>query len=163
MPSRNQVANGLPTSRTPSPPDSVSSTSSSSSSTYFSASSGHSPPASPSVPKSTHTLYSLQASRPRWTSRSQTVLGAIDENGGIVYPDTPSSVAKETSPIARLHAYTSAPNRKKATIASTSSPPPNEFDVVLGPNGEKFADLRMNRKLDVEKSRGMLKRLMCFR
>ncbi|KAL6252678.1 hypothetical protein RBB50_000397 [Rhinocladiella similis] len=161
MPSRKQVANGLPTSRTPSPPDSVNSTSSSS--TYFSASSGHSPPASPSVSKPTHTLYSLQASRPRWTSHSQTVLGPIDEDGGIIYPDIASSAAKETSPIARLHAYTSAPNnRKKATIASASGPPPNEFDVVLGPNGETFADLRMNRKLDVEKSRGMLKRLMCF-
>ncbi|KIW18836.1 hypothetical protein PV08_03125 [Exophiala spinifera] len=161
MPSRSQMANGLPTSRTPSPPDSVHSTSSSS--TYFSASLGYSPPASPSVSKPAHTLYSLQASRPRRTSPSQTVLGAIDENGGIVYPDTPLSATKEPSPIARLHAYTSAPNnKKKTTIASASRPPANEFDVVFGPNGEKFADLRMNRKLDVEKSRSMLKRLMCF-
>jgi len=109
-------------------------------------------------------MYSTNLSKLRRISPPQTVLGAIDENSGAVQPDVPFSAnVKEASPITKLHAYASAPNcRKKTTIASASSPPQSEFDILIGPNGERFTDLRMNRKMDPAKTRGLLKRLVCF-
>ncbi|KAJ9504160.1 hypothetical protein LTR99_005910 [Exophiala xenobiotica] len=165
MPSRKYMANGLPSSRTPSPPESFESTSSTTS--YYSATSNPSPPSSP-LPSKTipvpPSMYSTNLSKLRRISPPQTVLGAIDENSGAVQPDVPLSANKEAaSPITKLHAYASAPNcRKKPTIASASSPPQSEFDFLIGPNGERFTDLRMNRKMDPAKTRGVLKRLVCF-
>ncbi|KAJ4516038.1 hypothetical protein HRR83_005342 [Exophiala dermatitidis] len=168
MAPRATQAFGLPTSRTPSPPDSIHSTSSSSTyvSSRSSSSSISSSSSSPSVSKAVAApppMYSSTSTpRPRRLSPPQTLLGAIDENSGTVEPDVPLSVDKGQNPIAKLHVYSSAINsKKKATLASMSSPPTNEFDSLLGPNGEKFADLRMNRKVENSRSRGW-KNFMCF-
>lgn len=166
MSSRKCQALGLPTSRTPSPPDSLNSTSSSSTYVSSRSSSKSSPPPSPSFPKITPApppMYSTSAPRPRRVSPPQTLLGAIDENSGTVQPDLRVSADKQNNPVAKLHVYSSSiSTKKKPTLASTSSPPLHEFDSLLGPNGEKFTDLRMNRKLDDSKG-GSWKRLMCFR
>ncbi|EXJ95100.1 hypothetical protein A1O1_00219 [Capronia coronata CBS 617.96] len=165
MPPRNLQALGLSTCRTPSPTDSLNSTSSSS--TYVSTRSSmkSSPPSSPSFSKTLPVpppMYSTSAPRARRASPPQTLLGAIDEHSGIVKPDVPLSADKENNPVAKLHVYSSAINsRKKATLASASSPPVNHFDALVGPNGEKFTDLRMNRKVEDPRGRGW-KRLMCF-
>lgn len=157
-------ADGRPRSRTPSPPDSFSRTSSFSS-TYISTDSNSSPPPSPPSPKpfiAPPSMYSTSASRLRRISPPQTLLGAIDENSGKMLPDVPLSADKESNPVAKLHAYASTVSlEKKPTLASTPRPPPNEFDLLLGPNGEKFTDLRMNRKMDDSRGRGW-KKLMCF-
>ena len=95
-------------------------------------------------------------------SPPQTLLGVIDEDSGEVLPDVPLSADKESNPVAKLHAYASVTSpHKKPTLASIATPPPNEFDMLLGPNGEKFTDLRMNRKMGDSKGRGW-KKLMCF-
>ncbi|EXJ90080.1 hypothetical protein A1O3_03149 [Capronia epimyces CBS 606.96] len=175
MSPRKIQAYGLPTSRTPSPPDSLDSTSSSptcfsarsgsSSSSSSSSTSTWSPPPSPPFSKADPApppVYSTSAPRSRRVSPPQTLLGAIDENSGIVEPDVPLSADKENNPVAKLHVYSSAAvSKKKATLASASSPPANEFDSLVGPNGEKFTDLRMNRKTRDARGRGWMK-LMCF-
>jgi hypothetical protein len=93
-----------------------------------------------------------------------TLLGAIDENSHSVQPDLPLSPEQDSNPVTKLHAYVSAPkSKRRLTIASTSAgPPSSEFDFLVGPNGERFIDLRMNRKLDDSKDRGGWKRFMCF-
>ncbi len=158
---------GPPAPRTPSPSESLESISSSS--TYVSAnSSSSSPPSSPSSESvlATPGPYSTAMVPPRLRRGSppQTLLGAIDENSGSVQPDLPLSAETDSNPVTKLHAYVSAPkSKRKLTIASTSAgPPSSEFDFLVGPNGESFVDLRMNRKPDGSKGRGAWKRLMCF-
>lgn len=107
-------------------------------------------------------MYSKQPPRVKRASPPQTLLGAIDENSGNVSPDVPLSAEKEDNPVTKLHTYAAVINLKKAyTLNSTPRPPVNEFDLLRGPNGEKFTDMRLNRRPDAFGGKGW-KKLMCF-
>lgn len=156
----------IPVSRSPSPTSSCSSASSSN--TYRSCYS--SPPSSPNSASSAETAWSSSTtshlvSRPRRSTPPQPAfLGAIDENSGAVLPDTPLSPDNKNNPIARLHVYSAVLASKKKqqqTLATPSTPPPTLFETLMGPNGEKFTDLRLNRKI-VDAKKGSFRRLMCF-
>lgn len=163
MTSRRPKAGGREIPRTPSPTDSLSSWSSSS--TYVSTPSNSSPNLAVAVDKPLPPLPPMPASttappRPRRPSPPQTLLGAIEENSGTVHPDVRLSSDKERNPVAKLHVYSAVVgSKKKPTLAAMRSRPVNEFDLLVGPNGERFADLRMNRKAE---GKGMFKKLMCF-
>lgn len=76
-------------------------------------------------------------------------------------PDIAYSPKDKDNPVTKLHVYAAVlTSRKKPTLA-TAEPPPNEYAALVGPNGEKFTDLRMNRKTDRTKKNGV-KRFMCF-
>jgi hypothetical protein len=78
-----------------------------------------------------------------------------------VLPDIPYSPKDKDNPVAKLHVFTAMlTSRKKPTLA-TAEPPPNEYAALVGPNGEKFTDLRMNRKVADTKKNG-IKRFICF-
>lgn len=165
----------IPDSAGSSPRSSISSDSSSN--TYVSCSS--SPPPSPkstSSTSSTRSARSTESPVASITSHSNVIrtrrpsppkhalLGAIDENSGAVLPDIPISPDNKNNPVARLHVYSALLATKKKqphTLATASTPPPDVFGALLGPNGETFADLRLNRRMaDVKK--GTLKKLMCL-
>ena len=104
----------------------------------------------------------IHSTRPRRLTPPQKLLGAIDENSRNVQPDVPLSADKDGHHVAKLHAYASLVNPQKKLTLATSSPPASVYDFLTGPNGERFMDLRMNRKMDHAKMRGGLKKLMCF-
>jgi len=161
MPSRNDQIDGLSRSRSPSPSDSVDSALSSSS-TLYSPTSNSSAPSSPvtTASPSPQSMYSNLGTRPRRLTPPQRLLGAIHEDSPIVQPDLPLSSRSEANPIAKLHVYAAVVNpKRKPTLARSSSPPSNEFDLVKGPNGERFTDVRMNRKVQEARS---WKKFMCF-
>lgn len=159
----------IPVSRSPSPTSSCSS--GSSSNTYRSCYS--SPPSSPSSLNSASSAETAWCSNPtshlvgrrrRSPPPQPAFLGAIDENSGAVLPDTPLSPDNKNNPIAKLHVYSAVLASKKKqqqTLATPSTPPPTLFETLMGPNGEKFTDLRLNRKI-VDAKKGSLRRLMCF-
>lgn len=161
MPSRKPQRDGLSRSRSPSPTDSFDSALSSSSTLC----SENSNPSSPSSPLATTiptppSMYSGIGTRPRRLTPPQKLLGVIDEDSSRVQPDVPLSADRNTNPVARLHVYTAIVNsRQKPTLARSCSPPSNVFDMVTGPNGERFTDLRLNRKRAETKG---WKKLMCF-
>lgn len=106
-------------------------------------------------------MYSNTRPHSRRASPPQTLLGAIDENSGAVRPDVAYSPNNKNNPVTKLHVYSAVfTSRRKPTLA-TAQPPPDEFAALTGPNGEKFTDLRSNRKPDSSKNNG-LKRFMCF-
>ncbi|KIW70245.1 hypothetical protein PV04_02533 [Phialophora macrospora] len=161
MPSRNPQADGLSRSRSPSPTESFDSTLSSSS-TLCSPSADSSPPPSPSTTAITTppSMYSNSGNRPRRLTPPQRLLGAIDEDSPTVQPDLPLSSRNHDHPVAKLHVYAAVVNSKhRTTLARATGPPTNEFDMVIGPNGERFTDLRLNRKTEVGKG---WKKFMCF-
>ncbi|KIY02445.1 uncharacterized protein Z520_02584 [Fonsecaea multimorphosa CBS 102226] len=161
MAPRNRQADSESASRSPSPSDSMESVLSSSSTLISSAPDSSSPPPSPSstaaIPSS---MYSSLGTRPRRLTPPSRLLGAIDEHSSTIQPDLPLSSDSEKNPVAKLHVYAAVVNAKhKPTLAPMASPPASEFDRVTGPRGERFADLRMNRKMDGAKG---WKRFMCF-
>jgi len=138
--------------------------SNSSSSTYETAKSTPTaePLQSPKPVRPPAPLYSNTRPQSRRSSPQQTLLGAIDENSGSVLPDVPYSSSNKGHPVTKLHAYAAVfTPRKKLTLATTN-PPPNVYAALLGPNGEKFTDLRMNRKAVVDPRKNGLKRFICF-
>jgi len=162
MPSRNVEVevNGLSRSRSPSPSESFDSTLSTSS-TLCSPTSNSSPPVAPpataiSTPPS---MYSSSGLRPRRLTPPQRLLGAIDEDSPTVQPDLPLSNSNEGNPMAKLHVYAAVVNLKHKQTLTRTGPPSSEFDLIMGPNGERFTDLRMNRKLREVKG---WKKFMCF-
>lgn len=137
----------------------------SSSSTYASCTS------SPTTPSSPSNVFNLGLAQPQMPSKTrpqsrrgsppQILLGAIDEHSSAVLPDIPYSPNNKDSPVTKLHVYAAVlTSRKKPTLA-TSQPPPNEYAALIGPNGERFMDLRMNRKSGGPK-KNSLSRFMCF-
>ncbi|RVX66640.1 hypothetical protein B0A52_09391 [Exophiala mesophila] len=156
----------IPISRSPSPTSSCSSESSSS--TYRSCYS--SPPSSPNSISSAEGAFKSSSTsqlvgHPRRSTPPQpALLGAIDENSGAVLPDTPLSPDNKNNPVAKLHVYSAALASKKRhqqTLVTPSLPPPTFYETLTGPNGEKFTDVRLNRKI-VDAKKGSLRRLMCF-
>ncbi|EXJ61915.1 hypothetical protein A1O7_02346 [Cladophialophora yegresii CBS 114405] len=161
MPSRTIQATGVARSRSPSPSESFDSTLSSSS-TLYSPTTDSSPPPSapPTVVATPPSMYSNSGTRPRRLTPPQRLLGAIDEDSPTVQPDLPLSSSKQDHPVAKLHVYAALVNSKhRTTIARTGAPPTNDFDMVTGPNGEKFTDLRLNRRTGGSKG---WKKFMCF-
>ncbi len=164
MPSRNTEVDDLSRSRSPSPSDSFDSFDStlSSSSTLCSPTATSSPPVTPisTIVVTPPSMYSSSGLRPRRLTPPQRLLGAIDEDSPTVQPDLPFSTRHDNNPMTKLHVYAAVVNSKhKQTLARTSSPHSSEFDLIMGPNGERFTDLRMNRKLRVAKG---WKKFMCF-
>ncbi|KIW88156.1 uncharacterized protein Z519_11267 [Cladophialophora bantiana CBS 173.52] len=158
---RSGQTDGRLTSRSPSPSGSIKSTLSSSS-TLVSPTPDSAPPlpSYSSAVSTTSSMYSGLGTRPRRLTPPSRLLGAIDEDSSTVQPDVPLSSDSENNPVAKLHVYAAVVNsRQKPTLAPTSRPPIDEFDCVIGPRGERFADLRMNRK--AERVKGW-KRFMCF-
>jgi hypothetical protein len=98
-------------------------------------------------------------SRSRRVPPGQVVLGAIDEMSRNVLPDMPHTPTKQSGQLAKTHVYHT---KRPPTIARGPPPPPSQLDLVLGPNGERFTDLRLNRKGADAKAKGVIKRLMCF-
>ncbi|KEF53259.1 uncharacterized protein A1O9_10707 [Exophiala aquamarina CBS 119918] len=144
-------------------PSADSFSSDSSSSTYETANSSPTnvPIASPKPSRPSALLYSNTRPQSRRSSPQQTLLGAIDENSGSVLPDIPYSLSNKDSPVTKLHAYAAMfTPRKRPTLVAANSPP-DEYAALVGPNGEKFTDLRMNRKVTDPKKNG-LKRFSCF-
>jgi hypothetical protein len=100
------------------------------------------------VPQSVR--YNHAGVRPRRLSPPQTILGAIDEHSPIVQPDLQLLGPHQDHPVAKLHAYSAiVKSKRKTTLAGPSTPPEDVFRMVVGPNGESFADLRMNRKMEM--------------
>ncbi|EXJ66239.1 uncharacterized protein A1O5_10391 [Cladophialophora psammophila CBS 110553] len=154
-------ADSRSTSRSPSPSGSIKSTLSSSSTLVSPTPDSSSPLPSPSsAVATTSSMYSALGTRPRRLTPPSRLLGAIDEDSSTVQPDVPLSSDNEHNPVAKLHVYAAVVNsRQKPTLAPMSSPPLDEFDCVIGPRGERFTDLRMNRKPVGVKG---WKRFMCF-
>lgn len=103
-------------------------------------------------PSSTSTASALSVPIPAkilsgWTHRGNptsrrlargTHLGAIDENGGMS-PDRPTR--SQHRPMARMLNFGFPP-----TLHASRHPPEySEYNDIIGPHGEKFADLRRNR------------------
>ncbi|OQV00160.1 hypothetical protein CLAIMM_05695 [Cladophialophora immunda] len=162
MAARYRQTDGRSASRSPSPPDSVESALSSTSTLISPVPDSSSPPPSPSslTVATPPSMYSGLGTRPRRLTPPSRLLGAIDEDSPTIQPDLPFWSDSEKNPVTKLHVYAAVVNsRQKPTLAPISSPPANEFDRVMGPRGERFADLRMNRKLEGAKG---WKRFMCF-
>lgn len=162
MPSRSIEVNGLTRSRSPSPTESFDSSLSTSSTLCSSPTSNWPPlvtPSSTPAPAPTP-MYSSSGTRPRRLTPPQRLLGAIDEDSPTVQPDLPLPCRNEVNPLTKMHVYAAVVNpRQKQTLAQTYSPPRNDFELVMGPNGERFTDLRMNRKAPENKG---WKKFMCF-
>ncbi|KIW85077.1 hypothetical protein Z517_00465 [Fonsecaea pedrosoi CBS 271.37] len=151
---------GRSSSRSPSPSDSIESVLSSSSTLISSPDSSSAPPSPSSAVPTPSSMYSSLGTRPRRPTPPSRLLGAIDEDSSTVQPDLPLSSDSEKNPVAKLHVYAAVVNSKqRPTLALSTSPPANDFDRVMGPRGERFADLRMNRKIEGAKG---WKRFMCF-
>ena len=153
-------------SRSPSPSDSFDSTLSSSSTLYSPISS--SPPRTPSPPPAPvpavftppMSMYNRSGTRPRRVTPPQRFLGAIDEDSPAVQPDLPL-YGKNANPMNKLHVYAAVKNSKhRTTVSRKGKPPSNVFDMVMGPNGERFGDLRLNKK--VQNNMKGWKKLTCF-
>ena len=103
-------------------------------------------------------LYTARAA-PSTPRRSQPtkILGKIDEDGGMS-PDIPIKSPKRSRKASSPPAYD-----LRAHLASIFPirPPKNALDNVQGPRGEKFSDVRQNKKA-MKSNRNMKKWLMCF-
>lgn len=75
-----------------------------------------------------------------------------------VLPDAPVTPTKPKTPKSRVYNI----KKKPYTLANGPPPPPNELESLVGPNGMRFMDMRMNRKVADLKAKGGVKRLMCF-
>ncbi|OCT49947.1 hypothetical protein CLCR_07700 [Cladophialophora carrionii] len=162
MPSRTIQATGVARSRSPSPAESFDSTLSSSSTLCSPATNSSPPPSPPSTAVATppSIMYSNSGTRPRRLTPPQRLLGAIDEDSPTVQPDLPLSSSSQDHPVAKLHVYAAVVNSKhRTTLARTCTPPTDQFDTVTGPHGERFTDLRLNRR--TVGSSGW-KKFMCF-
>ncbi|OAP64444.1 hypothetical protein AYL99_00416 [Fonsecaea erecta] len=162
MAPRNRQTDSRSASRSPSPTDSTESTLSSSSTLLSSGpdSSTSLPSLSSSTAPTSSSMYSGLGTRPRRLTPPSRLLGAIDEDSSTIQPDLPLSCDSEKHPVSKLHVYAAVVNPKqKPTLAAMSRPPADEFERVMGPRGERFADLRMNRKMEGAKG---WKRFVCF-
>lgn len=161
MPTPKHVPIVIPEYESRSSADSFSSDSSSS--TYETANSSLTtePVVSPKPVRAPAPMYSNTRPQSRRSSPQQTLLGAIDENSGAILPDIPYSPGNKDNPVTKLHAYAAVfTPRKKPTLAA-ANPPPNEYATLVGPNGEKFTDLRINRKA-ADPKKNSVKKFMCF-
>lgn len=89
------------------------------------------------------------------------LLGAIDEETPTVQPDLELNNDTDIKAANRLHVYAALLRTKYRPHARTiSNHQLSELDSVCGPHGEKFRDLRMNRKTEGGKT---WRRFVCFR
>jgi len=91
---------------------------------------------------------------------TSTRLGAIDEHSNAVAPDIP-----KRNPNRNIPGFNSKHNFFNFAAYSRSDkadvPPVNAYDNIVGPNGEKFRDLRSNSHFSPS-GRGSWKRLLCL-
>jgi hypothetical protein len=69
------------------------------------------------------------------------ILGSIDENGGMS-PDIPIRAPRRPQPNATTY------GKPRTFLNSFFSPPKDELEDIKGPHGEKFSDVRSNRRSD---------------
>jgi hypothetical protein len=106
-----------------------------------------------------------QRSIPATPRRSQptSILGAIDEDGGMS-PDIPLKSPRRRSPPSAPPSYRSR-TFFNALLPAYISPPKNDLDDVEGPHGEKFSDVRKNRRADPVAEnwkRRMVRNMVCI-
>jgi hypothetical protein len=75
-------------------------------------------------------------------SQPSKILGSIDENGGMS-PDIPIKSKRRTSPNDTSYNPRAFLN---SLFTTTIVPPRNDLDNITGPRGEKFSDVRQNRR-----------------
>lgn len=103
---------------------------------------------------------SYQAARRGQLTPPLKLLGAIDEESPIVQPDLELANETDVQAANRLHVSAALLRPKYKLHARTiATRQLSEFDSVCGPHGEKFRDLRMNRKTEGGK---VWKRFICF-
>lgn len=121
------------------------------------------PVKAPLGPRSNHDA-SYSATPPRRSKKStpprnSARLGVIDEKSSIVAPDLPAR-----NPNRKQLRYTSATKFFGFGIYSRSDPtipPVNAYDNIVGPNGEKFNDVRKNKPFRPP-NRGGWRRALCL-
>lgn len=146
-----------------------------SSSSSDSSSEKSTPPSSPDVPEALpqpRPVAHYSATAPRRGGRhslngngNTNRLGAIDEESPRVAPDIPTRSARRPK---KTVAFVPADARKFFSFSKYSRPddddvpPPDFYEKIVGPHGEKFADLRQNRPYDPHGRGGGWRRMVCL-
>ena len=138
---------------------------SSSSDSSSGSTSSTSPPSTPPSPEVLPRIYHAPHSstpprrgrgRGRAHPQASTRLGAIDEHSNTVAPDIPTR-----NPTSKI------PGFKYFSLAAWTHPevdasPPNAYDTIVGPRGEKFADVRQNKPKDLIAQGKRRRKMICF-
>lgn len=94
--------------------------------------------------------------RGRTHPQTSTRLGAIDEHSSTVAPDVPTQNPARKIPGLKYF------NIDAWTKPGADVPPPNAYDTIVGPRGEKFADVRHNRPKDLIAQGKRRRKKICF-
>lgn len=131
------------------------------------------PPSSPDVPEvitAPRPVAHYSSTPPRrggrhaYNNSATNRLGAIDEESQVIAPDIPCRNCNRPK---RPKTYLPADAKKFFSFSSYSRPdkdvpPPDFYEKVIGPHGEKFTDLRKNKPFKPEGRGGGWRRMVCL-
>jgi len=95
--------------------------------------------------------------RGRGILQASTRLGSIDEHSNTVAPDIPTRNPGRLKQVRFFGLPIPAWAKPDADV-----PPPNAYNTIVGPNGEKFMDVRQNKPKDLIAQGKRRRKLICF-
>lgn len=117
------------------------------------------PPALPRIHHAPHSSTPPRRARGRGRGYAQPSarLGAIDEHSNTMAPDIPTRNPSRLKQVRFFGLPLPSWAKPDADV-----PPPDAYDTITGPRGEKFADVRQNKPKDLIAQGKRRRKMICF-